>query len=402
MSGNWRVLGGGLLLWGLVAGGAAFAENDIVLHEFGGANDGAYPTSDVIADKAGNLYGTTQYGGLFSCTGGCGTLYKVATDGTETVLYSFCTDIGCTDGDSPVGGVVADARGNLYGTAELGGGCAGAGCGVVFEYAPSGAYTVLHAFAGGNDGYSPVAGLTLQSGIFYGVTELGGSTGLGTIFSLTLKGKEKVLYTFRGGSDARLPTAALIPDGAGGFYGTSFSGGGTGCGKIGCGTVYQYSKTGGETVLYAFTGGSDGAEPSARLTADSSGNLYGTTYEGGAHQVGVVYKLTEAAGVWTQSVLYTFTGGSDGGGPVSHLLLAGGALYGTTQYGGSSDNCANLDPCGVIFKLAADGVETVLHSFNANGDGAYPQSGLLLRRGYLYGTTYQGGNSWGTVYKLHY
>ncbi len=272
--------------------------------------NGAQPTPGLVRDAQGNLYGTTQYGGAHGCvTGyGCGTVFKVTPDKTETVLHSFS---GGTDGEQPHGGLLADSQGNLYGTTEFGGtgtGCEeSSGCGTVFKVTPSGAETVLHSFAGGDDGARPLAGLAIDSqGNLYGTTAFGGTgcggdTGCGTVFKITPSGTETVLYNFAGGTDADGPWASLVLDGQGNLYGTSYYGGGaSGCsGGSGCGTVFKVTLGGTETVLYRFTGGTDGARPYGGLVMDAQGNLYGTTYEGGVGDCydglpgcGVVFKVT--------------------------------------------------------------------------------------------------------------
>jgi len=203
------------------------------------------------------------------------------------------------------------------------------------------------------------------------------------------------LYSFKGAPDGNLPEAALVRDSVGNFYGTTVVGGtGTNCyfGPIGCGTVFKVDNTGKETVLYSFTGGADGSEPTASLILDAEGNLYGTTSSGGAD--GVVFKLDTSG---NESVLYNFTGGADGGEPAVGLIRdPEGNFYGTTSAGGNAA-CNDGEGCGVVFKLDTTGNETVLYAFcqkSMCADGEFPY-GEVIRdaRGSLYGTTVDGGSN---------
>jgi uncharacterized repeat protein (TIGR03803 family) len=193
-----------------------------------------------------------------------------------------------------------------------------------------------------------------------------------------------VLYSFKGGNDGADPNAAVIADAKGNFYGTTYGGG-----TSGLGTVFELAADGTETVLYSFKGGSDSANPFASLILDAKGNLYGTTYSGGSGNHGTVFKLAPDG---TETVLHSFAGGSDGTSPDSSLTEDNnGNLYGSTLYGGSTDCSGN--GCGIVYKLAADGTETVLHAF-AGSDGAQPNASLLAgKKGELVGTTYNGGNT---------
>ncbi|MGH9208408.1 MAG: choice-of-anchor tandem repeat GloVer-containing protein, partial [Acidimicrobiales bacterium] len=285
---------------------------------------------------------------------GLGVVFKLTPGGTETVLHSFCMQPNCSDGAYPLAGLIADSSGNLYGTTEQGGGASGQG--VVFKLTPGGNETVLYS-----------------------------------------------ICTFPGCSGGSRLNAGLIADSSGNLYGTATDGGMSGgCSGTGCGVVFKLSPGGTETVLHSFTGSPiDGANPYAGLIADSSGNLYGTTYGGGASQNGVVFKLTPGG---TETVLYSFcslTGCSDGAAPQAGLIAdSSGNLYGTTAAGGASAACTV--GCGVVFKLTPGGTETVLYSFTGGGDGALPEAGLIAdSSGNLYGTTEIGGalNS-GTVFKL--
>lgn len=296
-----------------------------VLHSFSGDNDGAIPGGGLSVDKTGNLYGATIYGG----PNGQGTLFKLAPGGTETVLYSFCSQVNCRDGANPGGGLIMGPDGSLYGTTAYGGagGCTGPifplGCGTVFKLAPGGAYTVLHSFAGGSDGAEPQAG--------------------------------------------------LIVDGSGNLYGTTAAGGGAGCSGAGCGTVFKVSPTGAETVLYALCNLPnciDGSGPAAGLLADGTGNLYGTAFSGGASGGGVVFKLTPGG---IETVLHSFRGGSDGQFPKFGLIAdKSGSLYGVTAYGGGAgQSFCGPTGCGAIYTLPSTPVPFSLFSSSLVIAGSY-------------------------------
>jgi uncharacterized repeat protein (TIGR03803 family) len=373
------ILFGGLALAIASPPGTAHAAKIHVLYAFQGGNDGASPFGAVIR-KDGVRYGTTYYGG----TDDLGTVFRLDGDGIESVLHSFT---GGSDGASPQTGLIADATGNLYGTTSA----AGAGnCGTVFKVTPKGDESVLYAFQCGVDGSSPTGGVVSDAaGNLYGTTYAGGTSGLGTIFKIATDGTKTVFYAFKGGSDGADPSAGLIIDKKGNLYGTTYAGG-----TVGLGTVFKITPNGTETMLHAFTGGSDGATPFASVTRDGSGNLYGTTYTGGGggcngNGCGTVFRVARNG---TETVLYSFAGGTDGTGPYGGLVLdANGNLYGTTLYGGST-NC-NGNGCGMIFRIAPDGTKTMLYAFSGS-DGARPSANLTTdKKGHLYGTTFDGGGS---------
>jgi uncharacterized repeat protein (TIGR03803 family) len=326
---------------------------ETTLYAFMGGTDGGNPYSGVVPDAAGNLYGTEFWGGRY----GGGTLFKVDAAGNETVLHTFGAK--SPSGTGPIGGVIRDGAGNLYGTTYYGGdlSCGGGfGCGTVFMLSKAGEEKVLYSFAGGSDGTNPEANLILDSaGNLYGTTDYGGATsclydgvfpGCGTVFKVDRAGKETVLCRFQGGTDGAIPFAGLVRDTAGSLYGTTYQGGGEGgsiCGGYGCGIVFKIDTTGTETVLHRFGGyPTDGAVPFAGLVIDPGGNLYGTTQSGGASNLGTVFELDTTG---TQTVLYSFTGADDGEQPDARLLRdAAGNLYGTTYYGGAYG-------FGVVFRL---------------------------------------------------
>jgi len=278
------------------------------------------------------------------------------------VLYTFT---GGSDGSEPEAGLIRDSVGNLYGTTLRGGNTSHScpfgsfgGCGVVFKLDPSGHETVLYAFTGGADGSGPLAGLIPDSaGNLYGTTYEGGLAsgnpacpyGCGVVFKLGLSGNETVLYSFTGGSDGALPGSTLIRDAAGNLYGTAAYGGqltGSRCSLFGCGVVFKLDLAGNETLLYSFNYEPGGAVPEGRLIRDAAGNLYGTSVSGGPSHCligdcGVVFRLSPAG---TETALHTFTGGTDGGSPYAGLLAYHGYAYGEAFYGGAYGS-------GVVFKV---------------------------------------------------
>ena len=368
----------------------------------------------LVRDPAGNLYGTTFYGGNSGCGGaGCGVVFEIAVNGTETVLYTFT---GGTDGGNPGATLVRDVAGNLYGTTFVGGDLACSedppfGCGVVFELSPTGQETVLHSFTGVPDGAIsgtgfPFAGLLRDSaGNLYGTTGSGGVNNAGTVFVLDASGNETVLYSFcsQGGSsctDGAAPFAGLVRDPAGNLYGTTTAGGANRiCGFEPCGTVFKLSPNGQETVVHNFAGyPTDGSYPAASLALDSAGNLYGTTTTGGSSSCGglgcgTVFELSATG---QETVLHSFDNGLDGGDPTAGLLRdRAGNLYGTTRTGGKH-------AAGSVFTLLSTGKEIVLFSFDQS-DGSEPYAGLIRdSAGNLYGTTYNCGsfNCGGTVFEI--
>jgi uncharacterized repeat protein (TIGR03803 family) len=398
-----------------------------VLYSFTGGADGGHPHAGLIADSAGDLYGTTTSGGK----AGAGVVYKLDRAGHEKVLYSFT---GGADGATPEAGVIRDSAGNLYGTTEYGG---TAGAGVVYKLDAAGQETVLYSFTGGADGSNPLAGVIRDSaGNFYGTTGAGGTARWGVVFELDKAGQETVLHSFSGyyGADGGGPIAGVIRDSAGNLYGTTYYGG-----PVAAGVVYKLDTAGNLTVLHSFTGqpgccNTDGGGPMAGvvrdsagnlygttervgcvymldpagnetlymmtqqsragLTLDSAGNLYGTTIAGGPGNAGTVFELSAGHAY----VLYAFPGTADGAGPLSGLIRdSAGNFYGTTYAGGTA-------AAGTVYKLDTAGQVSVLYSFAGAGaaDGGEPFAGVIRdSAGNLYGTTYDGGfGSFGVVYKL--
>ena len=336
------------------------APSFVVLHTFAGpSTDGAVPEAGLIPDPRGNLYGTAPAGGGSDS----GVVFELSPTGIETVLHSFT---GGADGARPFAGLIRDASGNLYGTsldgAAYSSACEDRHCGVVFKLSLAGTLTVLLTFTGGADGGNSLGGLIRDlAGNLYGTTMNGGDTsacpsqGCGVVFELircdsTPPGYDfKVLYTFTGGADGGRSQAGLTQDGAGNLYGTTPTGGAFKRCDGGCGTVFRLSPTGTKTVLHSFAGyPTDGAGPLASLIRDSTGNLYGTTYGGGASAHGMVFKLSRSG---TETVLHSFTGGAGGAFPTSGLTQdAVGNLYGTAPAGGPITSACPTT-CGVVFRL---------------------------------------------------
>ncbi len=362
---------------------------ETVLHSFGsGGSDGRYPQADLI-DVKGTLYGTTEVGGSY----GNGSVFSVnPTTGAETVVYSFAGD---PDGYLPVARVI-DVKGTLYGTTGYGGGVndtyCESGCGTVFSLDPkTGTETVLHAFGNGTDGEIPVAGLIDVRGVLYGTTKEGGAGGSGTVFSVNpTTGSETVVYSFCGQqncTDGVYPQAGLI-DVKGTLYGTTELGG-----SHGYGTVFSVNPTtGAEAVVYSFAGDPDGYIPVGSVM-DVKGTLYGTTENGGSYNDGTVFALDLSSGA--ETVLHSFGSGSDGDYPNASLIHVGGVLYSTTKAGGTYG-----DGTVFSFKLKT-GAETVVYSFAGGTDGGGPLASLVDVKGSLYGTTDLGGTyDYGTVFAI--
>jgi uncharacterized repeat protein (TIGR03803 family) len=239
------------------------AATESVVHSFAVDPDGDDPGANLIPGSDGDFYGTTPSGGA----AGLGTVFRISPSGVETVLYAF---VGGNDGAAPQAALVAGRDGNFYGTTQYGGASGG---GTVFMVTPAGIETVLHAFGSGNDGYGAIAALVQGSdGVFYGTTPYGGANGIGTVFEVTAAGTETVLHAFAPSADGYYPQSALIQAPGGTLYGTTSGGG-----DEGNGTVFAVATTGALTVLYSFTGGSDGAAPTAPLIQASNGSFYGTS-----------------------------------------------------------------------------------------------------------------------------
>jgi uncharacterized repeat protein (TIGR03803 family) len=390
------------------------AQQEKVLHSFmNNGVDGALPNTNLVFDKAGNLYGAADEGGRFNR----GVVFelKASPEGvwSESILHNFGD--GSRDGMNPYGNILLDASGNIYGTASYGGLNGG---GTAFELIPQAAggwgEVILHNFTTrGSDGEYPDTGLIADSqGNLYGGTLRGGLAancggfGCGIVFELVRdaggKWTEKILHDFSGvNGDGNGPQYNLAFDPSGNLYGTTLSGG-----SFGGGMVFELTPTAKglwvETKVHSFEGGSgDGYYPNAGLTLDASGNLYGTTSLGGAYNHGTVFKLMPGiGGEWATKVLYSFgASATDGVDPMAGVIFgAVGNLYGNTSGGGTSGY-------GTVFELAPNGdgtwTEIILHSFTGT-DGNYPAASLAVDgRGNIYGTTEEGGtNLVGTVFEI--
>ena len=376
---------------------AAQGQTYSVIHNFTGS-DGDSPQSGLTFDKAGNLYGTTRYGGSHNA----GTVFKVTRHGSGwlfTPLYNFT---GGYDGSNPDSRVVFGPDGSLYGTTTFGGLYRS---GVVFRLRPSASAcktaicpwteTVLYSFTGQSDGGVPEGDLVFdQAGNIYGTTFAGGQgncvplySGCGAVYELTPSQGQwtlTVLHTFTGLSDGGAPTSGLIFDQAGNLYSTTYVGG-----AYSLGTVFELTPSGSgwtESVLHDFAGGNDGANPEAGLVFDSSSNLYGVTAFGGSHTYGTAFELQASNGGFSYSILYNF--GVESETPVPTLTLdSAGNLYGTAQSGGTGG-------VGAVFRLSPSGGSwnyTSLHDFTFS-TGGYPLGNVIRDAiGNLYGTTPYGG-----------
>jgi uncharacterized repeat protein (TIGR03803 family) len=391
----------------------AFGQTVTTIHDFGSGPDGENPQSGVIFDQDGHLFGSVALGGI----SGDGVIYTLtpAGDGvswTESILYQFK---GRPDGQTPDSILTMSPTGKLFGTTQLGG---TKNVGTVFMVIPPaapggrGKERILYSFGTiSHDGASPNVGLLPGSHGFYGVTSAGGANGRGTIFHLVPASNpadpwiETILHNFAG-ADGAFPSSDLVMDSEGNLYGTTLLGGANDVG-----TVYRLTPptmSGGtwtESVLFSF-GGPDGSSPFGRLQLDGDDVLYGTTSGGGASQAGTVFRLIapeQPGDSWTESVLYSFSGGRDGGSPEAGVIIGNqGRLIGTASTGGSG----GPDFGGVVFVLNPPTVpggswtETVLHSFGGP-NGFRPLSRLVGRNGAMYGTTSAGGrNGTGTVFVL--
>ena len=382
---------------------SAQAQTFKVLHTFTGGTDGASPFGTFTMDQAGNIYGAPWGGGR-----GNGTVFRLWKKGSNWLFNPLYAFLG-SDGSGPWSAAIMGSDGNLYG-ATHGGGPSDAG--VVYSLKPAGACktalcpwteTVLYSFTGGNDGAGPGYGHFIfdQAGNMFGETLWGGAYGAGTVFELVPSQggwTESVLHSFNF-SDGYLPATGLVFDNVGNLYGTTLLGG-----AYGQGTVFQLTPSGSgwtENVLYSFQGGSDGAHPYPGVVFDPSGNLYGGTAAGGQGNGGTAFKLTPSGGAWTYELIYSFTGGGGncgGGGdcgPTSNFIMDGaGNIYSATNYEGAYNE-------GTVFELTPSGngwTYTDLYDFTGGSDGAHPTGGPIAdENGNLYGATDSGGAYGGGV-----
>jgi uncharacterized repeat protein (TIGR03803 family) len=372
------------------------------LADFNGS-DGIDPYA-LVQGKDGNLYGTAAVGGANDE----GTVFKMTPDGTVTAIYSFCSKTSCTDGAQPEAGLVLGTDGNFYGTTWGGGenyyGLCTNGCGTVFKVTLSGTLTTLYTFCSESncyDGENPDAGLVQGTdGNFYGTTERGGPNGRGSIFKITPSALLTTLSSFcpKSGCSAangENPMAGLALSSDGNFYGTA-EGGGTG----NQGIVFRMTPSGTLTTLHSFcsqSGCSDGADPQSTLVQGTDGNFYGTAHGGGAHNGGVVFKITPLGELTTLYSFCSHSDCSDGDVPLTGLVQGtDGNFYGTTDDGGTGTSGE-----GTIFKITPSGAFTSLHSFDGT-DGSQPEAVLMQStNGVFYSTATEGGAGGdGTVFSL--
>lgn len=379
------------------------ASNERRIWNFTGGSDGGNAATRLVFDVAGNAYGTTVDGGTF----GCGTVFKLHPSGVnylETVLWNF----SCfNDGKAPHGGVTLDSAGNIYGTTVAGGigTCTGDNCGVVWKLVPSG-IIILHAFTGGSDGWGPGGPVVFDSaGNLFGETPDGGLYGKGTVFELERHGssyQHKILHHFTGGADGWIGSLGpLLVDSHGSLYGVTEIGGTHSQGNV-FELFHSPSGTYAFLVLYQFKGTPDAGQPYGGVIPDTHGNLIGTTYYGGASAapgLGTVYELTPHGAGWSERVLHSFKGGTDGSSPTTTLVLDNDKdIYGTTSAGGRP-SC----DCGTLFKIDhTSGAESVVHRFGARPDGSFPYYALTRNAsGDLFSSTNFGGlYNQGTIFEF--
>jgi uncharacterized repeat protein (TIGR03803 family) len=348
-----------------------------VLHTFTGA-DGSRSAASLVQATDGNFYGTTQDGGAFTR----GTIFRMTPAGVVTVMHSFA---GGVDGNTPLAALTQATDGNFYGTTYFGGGLS---LGCVFRMTPAGSVTIIHGFGTGTDGANPRAALIQASdGNLYGTTEKGGGRDRGTFFGMTLTGQTIFKYEFSGAADGAYPFAPVIQAKNGALYGTVRSGDFSTFGRV-------FRVFGGVvSVLHTFTSGADGANPVAALLEGADGNLYGTTHFGGTFNQGTAFRMTPGGAV---TIIKSFSGGTDGANPDTALIQPRDGNF----YGAASASATAGD--GTLYKMSPLGVVTTLHTFTGGTDGGTPLGGLIeAAAGKLYGTTSESGASAdGVIYRL--
>ena len=346
----------------------------VTVYSFPGQPDGGFPRGTLIRHSKSTLYGTTFSGG----DANWGTIFKLGSDGQESIIHSF---IYGPDGANPDTGLTAGPDGTLYGTTSWG----GLRWGTVFELEPDGTLTTILTFNYGNGAYPTARLIRDQDGNLYG-TAMGGSGkcalyGCGVVFKIDTLGQETLLHDFTGSDeDDGFGPNELLRDESRNLYGTTAMGGGEP--DPGNGTIFELDAAGAYTLLYSFKGGADGARPWGGLVRDCRGNLYGTTWGGGANGNGTIFKFDRAGNL---AVLYSFAGGQDSPFPNGSLVLAGSKLYGTTGRGGDYGY-------GSVFEVTQHGKYTVRHNFSGGSDGGYPRATLVRAPGNeMYGSPEQGG-----------
>ena len=423
----WTLLAALLALIFLLLFPTRASGSEQVIYTFTDGDDGATP-NPLVADKAGNLFGTAFNGGPEAA----GTVFELSPPAERggawrfRVLHNFTFSLA--DGIGPEASLMIDAAGNLYGTTWLGGPNGG---GIAFELSPPAeaggewTYQVLYGFGGSaTGGYSPEAPLTMDTkGNLFGTTTVGGLGncigGCGTVFKLTPPSQPggawsgEDLWSFPGTQSTGGGTfAGVAVDANGSVYGTSASYGGSVFGTVFrlSPPLSRHSTKWRRTVLYAFQGKADGSTPGS-VQLDQEGNLWGVALGSGANGstctgCGVVFELTPTAtGPWTETVIYAFVGGLDGWQPTSSLTVdAMGHLYGTTQYGGGT-GCAFQTGCGTVYRLTQSGgtwKEKVLYRFTGSNDGENPRPGGVVfgTESKLYGAASGGTDQAGVVFEV--
>ena len=404
-----------LVVFALLFSLHATAQTYAVIHTFNAGTDGAYPYAGLVVDKKGNLYGTANQGGNLKApcppaNDGCGTVFKMTPSKSGWTFQPIYVFRGNKDGQGPYGRVAFGPDGDLYGSTIEGGNeqpCP-SGCGTVFRLKPRASCrtkkclwneSVIYRFQGNTDGFYPSGDMAFdQSGGVYGTTFQGGSYGPGTVYALK-KGSwaESIVWNFTGNSDGGNPYSGVIFDQTGNIYTSDLQGGMSNGGAVLELSPSQSGWT--ETTLYDFYG-SSGIFPFAGLLLNGSGNIIGATQAGGPNgsNGGTVFELAQSGGNWTLNTLYSFSGSGQPGPWGSLTMDAAGNLYGTTQgYPGGGD-------WGTAFKLTlSSGVwtEAILHRFTGGSDGGFPLSNLVFdSRGNLYGTTNLGGSGYGVVFEI--
>jgi uncharacterized repeat protein (TIGR03803 family) len=372
------------------------------LYAFKGTPDGASPYSGFAA-SGNTLYATTLNGSTNYCSQscsnycylGCGTIFSVDSSGNEHVIYDFRGNFSSAhDGSWPFAGLTP-LNGQFFGVASSAGATAH---GAVYTVSTSGQEKIIYNFLGGTDAEAAEAPLVAYKNLLFGTSTIGGGSGCGgngcgTVYRSDTSGKESVLYSFKGGNDGyRIFAPVTVLHGA--LYGAALQGGGTGCGGSGCGLIFKLGLKGKERVLYRFGGTSDGAFPNGLTVVN--GALYGTTEGGGTRNSGTFFSITPAGTLMT---LYNFQDIPDGNLPGASLIYYKGSFYGTTVGGGTAG-------IGTVFKIGKTGSEKVLYSFQGGSDGSDPQGPVYAFKRQLYGTTTQGGgtgcggNGCGTIYRV--
>jgi uncharacterized repeat protein (TIGR03803 family) len=372
----------------------AFSQKETVLYNFcslPNCTDGSSPSGPLIKDSSGNFYGTTQTSDENESGGG--TVYRLSPDGTETVLHDFALTPG--DGIVPQSGVIMDGEGNLYGFTGSGGAYRS---GTAFKLAPDGTETILYSFGSTpTDGVGPEGPVVMdKQGNLYGTTFYGGTYEGGTIFKISPNGTETILHNFdNNGTDGYEPYAGVVLDPQGNLYGTTAYGG-----TAGTGIAYELSAKGIYTIIHQFGSAfTDGHLPLAPPVIDPQGNLYGTTGAGGSDNAGTAYKLSPGANGWMETILVNFGSIVSQGAECSYGLVLDktGNLYGVAPTGAPQG-------AGLAFKLSPEGAETVLYTFLNQNDGSVPDGPIFRDSTGLYGVTTEGGTgryaAGGTVYKI--